>query len=55
METSQNTLLYHDDREAQLLLERIREKMAQKQALREKALELIQSSEFNQKDKQRCN
>jgi hypothetical protein len=55
METSQNTLLYHDDREAQILLRRIREKMVRDQALREKALELIQSPEFNQKDKQRCN
>jgi len=55
METSQNTLLYHDDREAQMLLERIKEKMVRKLAMREKTLEPIQSVELNQKEKQRCN
>jgi len=49
METSQNALLLHDDREAQILLERIREKKIRKQEMHEK------SSELNQKDKQSLN
>jgi hypothetical protein len=54
MEPSQNTLLLHDDREAQVLLQRIREKKIQQQAVREKSLELNQL-ELNQKDKQSLN
>jgi hypothetical protein len=55
METSQNTLLYHDDREAQVLLERIKEKMLRMRAMGENPAEPIQASELNQKDKQCCN
>ena len=46
-------ILYHDDREAQLLLKRIKEKMVRMQPMRDKASELMQSSERNQEDK-RC-
>jgi hypothetical protein len=45
MQTSQNTLLLHDDREAQILMQRIKEKKIQEQATREKSLEPNQKEE----------
>jgi hypothetical protein len=39
METSHKTFLLHDDRVAQMLLERIREKKLREQEAREKSLE----------------
>jgi hypothetical protein len=55
METIQNTSPYHDDRKAQVLLERIKEKMLRMRAKGENPAKAIQASELNQKDKQRCN
>jgi len=54
METSQKTTLFHDDVEAQMLLERIREKMIRKQTARENGLELSRSPELNQNNERRC-
>jgi hypothetical protein len=55
METGQKTWVYHDDRQAQLLLERIKEKMVRNTPIREKALALSQGSQVDQEKKQCCN